>query len=202
MKKKTLIICGGLLAVIVVVAGTFKYYVQPKYVAPLIGAIEEFLLEDTETLDLLLQEYEKSLIEDGLQGQDADSHKVNEGKVEDVGEKVNTDGATDVAEKDKGEQVIDPKQATTTQPAEKSTDKPVVGGKTIQELQKEVEPGDLKSGLSIASKIDTGHLMSLAKGGITAEDKKAAKSHLESRLTPSEISQLKYFVGKYAHLLK
>lgn len=198
MKKKTLIICGGLLAVIVVVAGTFKYYVQPKYVAPLVGAIEEFLLEDTEALDLLVQEYEKSLIEDGVQGQDADSHKVNEGKVENVGEKVNTDGATDAAEKDRDGKVIDPKQATTTQPA----DKPVVGGKTIQELQKEVEPGDLKSGLSIASKIDTGHLMSLAKGGITSEDKKAAKSHLESRLTPSEISQLKYFVGKYAHLLK
>lgn len=187
MKKKILIILGTLFTVAIIGVGVFKYYVKPKYVAPLIGAIEEFLLEDEETVELLIKEYQNSLEENSADN-NADNNEDN-----------NESATNNQEQGSNSKDTNDNKEPSTEQ---KTKDNSVVGGKSIQEIQKQVEPGDLKAGLSIASKLDTGHLLGLAKGGLTPEDKKEAKEYLQSTLTSGEYSQLKYFVGKYAHLLK
>ncbi len=200
MKKKILIICGGFLAVTVVAVGTFNYYIKPKYVTPIILAVEEFLLEDEETLDLLIQEYEKSLTEDEKIVWESETTKeevVEDGKKEE--QIVGTSESIDRTKENNNSPSIEVQADEIKKPNKK---KVVIGGKTMEELQEEVAPNDLKAGLKIASKIDTGHLLSLSKGGLTKEDKKQAKAHLQDRLTSSEYQQLKGFVGKYAYLLK
>lgn len=198
MKKIILMVCGGLLIVGVALGGIFQYYIKPKYVAPLVIAVEEFLLEDTETVDLLLQEYEESLIEEVTLGEETEQNKPQE--------TYNTDHEIIKDEAAKNDEKVDAQKENVQESAEEKNKKPqkkiVAGGKTMTELQKEIEPSDLKAGLKIASKIDTAHLLNLASGGFTVENKKKAKAHLQSRLTSSEYSQLKGFVGKYAYLLK
>ena len=213
MKKKILIICGGLLSLVLVLGGVFNYYIKPKYVAPLVIAVEEFLLEDEETIELLLQEYGDDFAAEVVLGDEieqAANEVLDPGQIDESvkpaksGESsVEVDQAVESNQKENavGEE-LESKQESGLQPAKPTEKKTVVAGKTMAELQKEVEPGDLKAGLRIASKIDTGHLLGLAKGGLTAEKKQEAKAHLTSRLTSSEISQLKGLVGKYANLLK
>lgn len=199
MKKKILIICGVLLAMVVTVAGTFKYYVRPKYVTPLVRAVEEFLLEDEEGLDLLIQEYEKSLTEDEKLAYEIEKIKQDQIKAQEI---AGTGETVDETNQSSDDQNVENLAKKLKKPDKKTNSKVVAGGKTMEELQQEVAPNDLKAGLNIASKINTGHLLSLSKGGLTPEDKKAAKAHLQDRLTSSEYSQLKGLVGKYAYLLK
>lgn len=193
MKKKILVICGGLLAVFVIAAGVFNYYVKPRYVTPLVLAVEEFLLEDEDTLDLLIQEYEKSLTEEEK------IETTEEEKEQKEDSLISTSDIVGVTEENNDGQSVEPQVDELKKNNKK---KVVIGSKSIDELQKEVAPNDLKAAMKIASKIDTGHLTSLAKGGLTKDDKEAAKSHLRSRLTSSEYNQLKVLVGKYAYLLK
>ncbi len=195
MKKKILIVCSVLLAIVLVAAGTFEYYMKPKYVTPLVLAVEEFLLEDEETLDLLIQEYENSLIEDD----NLANETVNTNEKEQI---VGTTEVIDKVETDTETENIEAQPEELKKPKKKDKGKIVAGGKTMEELQKEVAPNDLKAGVSIASKIDAGHLLSLSKGGFTPENKKKASQHLHSRLSSGEIAQLKGLVGKYAYLLK
>lgn len=183
-------ICASLLTVVIVATGTFKYYVKPKYVRPLVLAVEELLQEDEGTLDLLIQEYEKSLTEDEKLAYELEIDKM---KTE---ETINT---TETIEENSADDKLEIQQ---DRPETPSKDKVIIGGNTVEDLQDKVAPNDLKSGLTIASKIDTGHLLGLAKGGFTADNKKEAVSHLQDRLTSSEYSQLKGLVGKYAFLLK
>lgn len=196
MKKKVLIICGGLLAVIIVATATFNLYVKPNYVTPLVLAVEEFLLEDEETLDLLIQEYEKSLTEDEKVEYEIEKIKTEEQKSQEL---ISPSELEKEMTENKDDETIEPQPEELKKPKKK---KVVAGGKTMEELQAEVAPNDLKAGLKIASKIDTGHLLGLSKGGFTKENKQAASTHLRSRLTANEYSQLKGLVGKYAHLLK
>lgn len=202
MKKKILIICGGLLTVVVVAAGIFQYYVKPKYLAPLVMAVEEFLLEEEETVELLIQEYEKTLLEDeDLKDQ---VEQITE-EVADLQDISGTDETIDQME-DLDKQTIEAEpeelKESKKESKKKLNKKIVAGGKTMEELQAEVAPSDLRAGLNIVSKIDTGYLLGLSKGGLTPEKKSKAYSHLTSRLSSGEYSQLKGLVGKYSYLLR
>lgn len=183
-------------------AGIFQYYVKPKYLAPLVMAVEEFLLEEEETVELLIQEYEKTLLEDeDLKDQ---VEQITE-EVADLQDISGTDETIDQME-DLDKQTIEAEpeelKESKKESKKKLNKKIVAGGKTMEELQAEVAPSDLRAGLNIVSKIDTGYLLGLSKGGLTPEKKSKAYSHLTSRLSSGEYSQLKGLVGKYSYLLR
>lgn len=205
MKKKILIVFSVLLAIVAVGAGTYEFYVKPKYVRPLVVAVEQFLLEDEELVGQLVEEYEKSLLEDGL----AEALETEVSKMET--EQITSTTENMAPSKENNDQpsiepqaneIKDLEEQPKKETKKKASKKTVIGGKTMDELESEIAPNDLKAGLKIVSKLDTGHLLGLTKGGFTPENKKAAKAYLDSRLTPGEFSQLKGFVGKYAYLLK
>lgn len=65
-----------------------------------------------------------------------------------------------------------------------------------------IDPDDLKKGMSLASKADVSYILGLLNGGLTSAEKKELKAYLKSRYTSSEISSGISLYNKYSYLLK
>lgn len=212
MKIWKKVVLGVLVVLIVLSGGTYgfyKFYFLPKYSEQIISLAEEFLAEEGFTPedlssaieDIDIGETAKEFsMEDSSEENNNTDHKASENTNEktngNLNENTNKNTSGDMSKKN---------IKNTSQKSSKSagaSPSGTIGGKDIKELEKQVSPKDRKDGLKIASKIDTGYLLGLAKGGVTAEEKKEAKDHLKQRLSSAEYQRLKGLVYKYIHLLQ
>lgn len=181
----------------------FKFYIKPKYGQKIVEAVET-ILDDEE----LMSDIEQTLAEEDIQAEI--SSALTEEGLQPVID--NTDAAQNQSDAAAAETPNQPK-ADAAVPSQNTQNKvnetnpsptkaPSNKKQTLMEKAKaNVEPKDFADGMRIASKVDTGYLLGLMSGGLTAEEKAEAKKYLKSRLSGAEISRVKKYIAKYSHLL-
>lgn len=181
----------------------FRFYIKPTYGQKIIKAVET-ILDDEELMTDIEQsladediqaEISSALIEEGLQTA-IDNPDAEQGQSDAAAAKPTNQPKTEVSAPSQNTQnkVNEVKPAPTKAPSNKK--------QTLMEKAKaNVEPKDFADGMRIASKVDTGYLLGLMSGGLTAEEKAEAKKYLKSRLSGAEISRVKKYIAKYSHLL-
>ena len=200
--KRVLITILIIIAVLAVgVYCVFNFYIKPKYSAQIMDAVNE-IMQDEE----LLAEINSALADEQVQN-DINSALSDEKTQSEIAtaaaEGVKSSGASAETPDTSAGAANAQSSVNTPENQPQTTKKPSTEGKTPMEIAKEnVSPKDFATGMKIAGKIDVGYLSGLSKGGFTPEEKQAAKAHLKSRLSGSEISQLSALISKYSYLLK
>lgn len=178
----------------------FNFYIKPKYSTQIMEAVNE-LMQDEE----LMKEIDKIAQDEQLQkdiesaaqdeqlnadiaaaAQNATGGTPNAGAPAQTAQENNADGNTDA-----------PAQSKPAKDPSSGSNKSL-----MEKAREEASPSDFAAGMSIAGKIDVGYLSGLMKGGLTPEEKQAAKAHITSRLSGSEISKMFSLYSKYSYLLK
>lgn len=195
-KKILLALLIFIVAATAAVYGVFNFYIKPEYGEKIIEAVSS-VFDDDEFKD----ELSEALADEEI--------AQLTGEAEGVGTDGENAAATSSGESTQnqsggeGEQPVQENTDTQPQQSASSTTTKSSGKKQtlMEKARANVDPADFADGMRIASKVDTGYLMGLMSGGLTAEEKAEAKKYLKSRLTSAEISRVKKYIAKYSYLL-
>lgn len=199
IKRVLLIIFILLLIGAITAYCVFRFYIKPKYGEKIIEAVET-ILDDKE----LMSDIEQSLADEDFQAEinsilleEELQTEINTGDVQpNVSENTVNEQKSEIsspAPSSQGQNTADKTNPVPTKSPSKQT--------LMEKAKANVEPKDFIDGMKIAGKLDTGYLLGLMSGGLTAEEKAEAKKYLKSHLSGAEISRVKKYIAKYSYLL-
>lgn len=202
----------------------FQFYLKPKYSAQIIEAVNE-LMNDEELVREIEQIVQDEQLKEDIENAAADealSADIEAAAQSALGGAPDTQSAGGADKKNDAQppkpQSSAPSDSTahtnapqqtagsasepTTKNEPEKQQSPSKKKSLTERAREEASPADFAAGMNIVSKIDVGYLTGLMKGGLTIEEKRAAKAHLTSRLSGSEISKMFSLYSKYSYLLK
>lgn len=235
-RSKWKIVLISVISVILVLsaaaAGTYQFYIKPKYADKLIETADKVLqseevkslLESEEVQKILEDEGTKQLLDnmDNLAENDELNNFINsQGNSENTNVSAENPSAGNneqnkndennkqtqtntSADSSQKSNVLNKAQTNTSAPSNSNQPSSSADEKTSNSDEKDtsISTKDMMDGMKIMSKIDMNKVSGLTSGNATAEEKKASVKYIKDTLTNEEIAKAIELMAKYKETLK